>query len=93
MNNLNSLDLSKHKNTSPLAWNKDGRGYIVTVKYDKAASSPWTDGVEYVALSNKDIAYRLSGDARADGNWEIGTVESFFDFVKTDFENYSLPDN
>lgn len=68
--------------TYPTRW-KELRGYIPTFTY-KVDRGEWSEGVEYVVLSDYDIAYRESGDWRDDSDWKIVSPLEFYDVVIED---------
>ena len=71
----------------PTQWAVD-RGYIATTKYRNLCGCEETDGVEFVVLDDDTIAFRLSGDNRADEQWELDTPERFVQIVLDDAKNF-----
>lgn len=82
-------EMQKHYlDTSPSWWPVD-RGYIPTCEWtERDTSNKWTEGVDFVVLDDVHIAFRLTGDYRDDGDWQIGTPDTFSEFVMEDAESW-----
>lgn len=61
---------------SPDQWDKQ-RGYITTAECAGPCNESVTTGVDYVVLTEDEIASRNSGDYLDDSPWEIVTQEEF----------------
>lgn len=72
----------------PAGWLKDVVAeYIPTSEYDNVTDfGTWTDGVQFVVIDEDTIVWRLSGDWRDDGDWQLGTLEDFRLAVMEDAE-------
>lgn len=66
---------------------KAQRGYIPTTSYENSTGpGEWTEGIDYVVLDSDAVAYRLTGDWRDNGDWEIVSVDEFINSVDEDVE-------
>lgn len=75
-------------NRSPSWWLVD-RGYIPTCEYRNTIDcGTWTEGVDFVVLDDEHIAFRLTGDYRDAGDWQIDTPDTFSEFVIEDAESW-----
>lgn len=65
------------------------RGYIATCEYpDLSGAGTWTDGVDFVVLDDNNIAFRLGGDWRPNGDWCIGGPDDFVAVVVADAKEW-----
>lgn len=72
--------------TYPTDWAKQ-RGYIATFEFANIVGGHESEGVDYVVLTDSEIAYRTSGDNREDGEWIIDSPETFWSFVIEDAQD------
>lgn len=72
----------------PERW-AEQRAYIATCEYhNRTGPGTWTEGIDYVVLDEDNIAWRLSGDHRDNGDWAITDPDEFVKAVIEDAEEF-----
>lgn len=74
------IQLAELEDTFPDQWDKQ-RGYITASECAGPCNESVTTGYDYVVLTEDEIAHRISGDYRDDGEWEITPPEEFLQAV------------